>query len=249
MYGGGGSLWYSVAMFTVDTSDIKRMERELKGFAHRAFPYATRQTVNDAAFGTMRQARQNVRMGMTTRNKHTLGSIRVNQSRTLQVSQQAAAVGSVADYMERQEFGGTRASKGREGVPIPTSYSSGEGMAARPRKRMPRRPNRIRNVRLSNKRTRGSRKQRNAAAVRMAATSGQRYVFLDLQKHRGIFRVLGGAKRPRVRMVWDMTRRTVQTPRNPWLLPAVRTVQPTIPRIYARNLRFQLKRNNLFRNR
>ena len=43
---------YSDGMFTMNDEDIKQLESDLKTFAIRAYPFATKNTVNRAAFTT-----------------------------------------------------------------------------------------------------------------------------------------------------------------------------------------------------
>lgn len=243
-------LWYYEDMgrhIDIDLRDIAQLEKDLGVFRKRALPYATRNTVNQSAFHAMREGRENIRASMITRNRWSEQSVRVNSARTLRVERQEATVGSTVDYMELQEFGGVKRAKGREGTPIPTSYSAGQGMSSRPRLRLPRRSNQIRNIRLSSRGTRGSRRQRNLIVIRQAVASGQKYVFLDLGRRKGLFRVVGGKRRPRVRMVHDLSRRSVRIPRNPWLRPAVDETRPRVPEFYAESLRFQIRRLRIFR--
>lgn len=235
-------------MFRIQDKDVKRLENDLKAFRHRALPFATRNTLNQAAFTAMREARGNVGDDMVERNQYTRQSIRVEQARTLAISRQATAVGSTAGYMETQEFGGTEAKTGKEGVAIPTSYSAGQGRGAQPRTRLPRKPNKMANIQLRKRSKKGAgRKQQNLIAVKTAAANGHKYVFLDLGRRKGIFKVTGGKRRPKVQMVHDLTEQSVTVPRNPWLSPAVERTKHQIPRLYADSLRFQLKRYNLFR--
>lgn len=235
-------------MFGVDTKNIKQMERDLKTFASKAYPFATRKTVNDAAFQAQRIARVDVKDNMTNRNRFTVQSIQVEQTRTLQVSRQAAVVGSIADYMEDQEFGAVKSKTGKEGVTIATSYSSGEGENAQPRTRLPRKPNRMQSIALQKRRKKGSsRKQQNFIAIRQAAATGRKFVFLDLGRRKGIFRVTGGKRRPKIKMVHDMTKQSVVIPKNPWLKPAFDETTRMLPAFYADALRFQLRRRNIFR--
>lgn len=235
-------------MFGVDTKNIKQMERDLKTFASKAYPFATRKTVNDAAFQAQRIARVDVKDNMTNRNRFTVQSIQVEQTKTLQVSRQAAVVGSIADYMEDQEFGAVKSKTGKEGVTIATSYSSGEGENAQPRTRLPRKPNRMQSIALQKRRKKGSsRKQQNFIAIRQAAATGRKFVFLDLGRRKGIFRVTGGKRRPKIKMVHDMTKQSVVIPKNPWLKPAFDETTRMLPAFYADALRFQLRRRNIFR--
>lgn len=235
-------------MFAVDDKNIKNLESDLKTFAIKAFPFATRNTVNAAAFAAQKIAKTDVRMNMINRNRFTEQSIRVEQTRTLQISQQASSVGSIADYMEDQEFGSVKSKGGKEGVAIATSYSAGQGENTRPRKRLPRKPNTLANIQLQRRHKKGSnRKQQNIIAIKQAAISGRKYVFLDLGKRKGIFKVVGGKRLPKIKMIHDMTKQSVIIPKNPWLKPAFDESVRMLPAFYADALRFQLRRRNLFR--
>ncbi len=238
-----------MSVFDIEVKQIKQFESDLKTFASRAFPFATRNTLNSAAFFAQTKAKIHVKEDMTLRNSFTLKSIIVEQTGTLRVSQQAAIVGSTADYMEDQEFGTVNIKKGKVGVRIPTSYSAGLSESARPRTRVPRGANKIKNIRLTrSSRTSKSRKQRNFLAILNAVETGQKYVFLDLSRSKGLFKVVGTKKRPRIKMVHDLSRQSVRIPRNPWLAPAVEKAQKQLPKIYLDSLIFQLKRNNLFKD-
>lgn len=234
-------------MFISDFKEIENLVADLERFNKKALPFATRNTVNTAAFKARALSQENIRNSMVTRNKFTERSIRVEQTRTLQVNRQEAVVGSTADYMEDQEFGATKRSDGRHGVRIPTSYSAGQE-GSQPRTRLPRGPNRIQRIRLKNKRKAGkTRQQRNTAAIREAAQSGSKYVFLELARRKGIFKVIGGKRKPKIKMVHDLTDKSVTIPRNPWLAPAVAETTKLIPDIYRDSLQFQVDRLDLFR--
>lgn len=234
-------------MVKIDDRELKELEADLKTFAHKAFPFATRNTLNVAAFAARSHAQENIRGSMITRNKFTERSVQVDKARTLNVSRQAATVGSTADYMETQEFGGTKTGEGG-GVAIATSYSAGQAQSSQPRTRLPRRANKLANIQLRKKHKRGStRQQRNLIAIREAAGSGRKFVFLDLGKRRGIFKVTGGKRRARIKMVHDLSRRSVAIPKNPWLLPAAERTRTEIPGIYKESLLFQKRRLQLFK--
>ncbi len=234
-------------MFSINTREIWKLEGDLKAFNIRALPFATKSTINGTAFKAQALGRKNVEAKMIERNRFSKQSIQVNQAKGLRISTQEAATGSIADYMETQEFGGTESKKGKHGVRIATSYSSGEGENAQPRKRLPRKPNRIQNIRLKKKgKTGNSRKQRNLIAIREAATSGRKYVYLKLDRRKAIFKVVGGKRKPRIKMVQDLSSQAVTIPKKAWLRPAAMKARETIPERYAEALRFQLKRLGLF---
>lgn len=234
-------------MFAINTNDVRKLEDDLKTFARQAVPFATRKTLNDSAFAARAIAQADVRGSMVNRNRFTVQSIQVGMAKTLQIARQEAVVGSIADYMEDQEFGAVKAKKGKEGVQIATSYSAGQGENGQPRTRLPRKANSMASIQLSKRRKKGSsRKQQNLVAIQQAAATGRKYVFLDLGKSKGIFKVIGGKRRPKIKMVHDMSRDSVVIPRNPWLAPAFNEALRMQPAFYADALRFQARKHNLF---
>jgi hypothetical protein len=234
-------------MFDIQDKEIKRFESDLKTFAKQAYPFATRNTLNSGAFKAQQFAKENIRGRMTTRNNFTEQSVRVEQERReLNVRRQQALVGSTADYMDEQEFGGTKTKTGKHGVAIPTSEASGEGPNAFPRRKIVRKPNKLSVMTLTRRRAGASRKQRNRVAIMEAISTKRRFVFLDLGRRSGIFRVLGGKKSPRLRKLWSVSKPSVVIPRNPWLAPAVKRVEPLMAGFYKKSLEFQLKRRGLF---
>ena len=241
-----GVFRYTIGMITINDTQIRKYERDLKTFAERAYPFATRQTINSAAFKAQGKAKENVRNDMVLRNRYTEQSIRVNKAGTLNVARQIATVGSIADYLERQEFGGTKHSQGSGNVAIATSYSAGQ-KGQRPRTKLPVRTNRMMSIQLQKRRKVGKNKrQQNLIAVREAATSGRKFLYLDTGRRKGIYRVTGGKRKPKIKMVQDLTRSSVVIPKNPWLAPAVRDTEQYMPSIYVEALRFQLQRNRIF---
>ena len=236
------------------SSDLN-YEDHLKAFADRAFPFATKNALNSAAFKARELWQRDINVKMITRNKFTERSIQVEQSRTLTVSRQSATVGSTAPYMDEQEFGGTKRKTGQEGVALPTSYSAGQD-GQQPRTKLPRKPNNIRNIKLQ-RRGRKAKSRKHAIVIKMqdAISTGKRLIFLDLGRKKGIFRVIGGSRNfkrgiPRgakLRMVYDMSEQSVTIPRNPTLQPAVDRTSILMPDLYIKALKFQLQRQGLFK--
>lgn len=242
-------------MIEIDVKELIKLEADLKKFAARALPFATRQTINQAAFETMRGYKAAARNEMVLRNKWTEKSIQVEKSKTLRVSDQAAVVGSIAEYMSTQEFGGTERGDRGKHKPIATSYAAGQGEHAQPRTRLPRKPNKLSNIQLRRLQGRKAktRKQAMIFAVQEAVLSGERTVYLDLGRRKGIFRVIGGRKKfkrgwpkgAKIKMLWDLSRQSVRVPRNPLLGPATTSVQQKMPGYYIDAIRYQLKRHKI----
>ncbi len=243
-------------MFKFDNAALERYERQLTNLYERALPVANRFFLNDAAFAIARQSKQNVREGMTLRNQWTERSIRVERAKGNVIKHQRSEVGSIEEYMHDQEFGAVETKKGKHGVAIPTGWSAGQE-GQKPRTRLVRKANKMRSIKL----TKGSggsvsrSRRRNAALVGEAVESKKRFVYMDLGRRKGIFKVIGGRKSKkdgkvrgaRVKMVHDLSHKVIRTPANPWLSPATDTVQPRFPRMYGRRLLEQIKRQRTFR--
>ena len=225
--------------FTVNAAQVRQLETKLRWLNHRGLPFAEIEAVNRAAFGAQKDARQELGGRMVLRNAWTERSILVRKA-NLQTME--AATGSTQQYMETQELGGREDAKGKHGVAIPTSVASGEGRGAKPRQRMVRRPNKMSNITLAPNASAFSRKQRNAIAVREAIRTGRRYIFLDLQRRKGLFRVYGGKRKPRIEMIHDLSSKSVTIPRNPWLMPVATKQAAAMPRYYAAALERQIAR-------
>ena len=81
-----------------------------------------------------------------------------------------------------------------------------------------------------------SKRQRNAVAISLAQRAGRKFVFLELERRKGIFRLSGGKRRPRLDLVWDLSRPAVRIPQSGTLERALRSILPTLPRIQERAL-------------
>lgn len=231
-------------MFNFDDKKVKEFERQLEKMAKRAFPFATRQALNDTAFHALVIGRKIVDKKMILRNKWTLKSLGVEKTRTLDMRRQETVIGSRAEYMERQEFGGVKRTKGRHGVAIPTPDSSGEGTSG-PRRRMPKPSNAMRNIRLRHIKTGRGNEPRNMRAGRIVSTAAQeriRFVFLDLGRTKGVFRISGSKKRPRVRLMASTSKKYVRIQKNPWLWPTAERASKRTVVFYRKALRIQLQR-------
>lgn len=243
-------------MFSIDDKKIKRMEKDLKLFAKRAVPFATKSTLNGLAFETRKNSQKLIKRRMVNRNKFTYNSIRVVQTKSLNVNTQAAIVGSIAEYMDEQEFGGQKTRKGKHGTPIPTSYAAGLSLNAQPRTKLAKKPNKLQSIQLKRKRAKGSNKQALIRKVQNAVDTGDRFIFHDFRgnKKKGVYRIIGGKKNTkkgwpkgaRMRLVWDMSKQSVNIPKRPWMKPSVRRATSKTEKIYEQALLFQLRRNNVF---
>ena len=223
-------------MIQIDMKEIKKLERTLEQFRVKAIPSANVVAKNSLAFITAAEYRKNAQDKLTLRNKWTLRTIGVNKAKF--GTSGPSRVGSTADYMEKQEFGSQEVKTGKYGVAIPTSYSAGQAEGSKPRLKAPKKINRMESITLGNRRRKGNRKQANLQAIK----SGEKFVFLDLRKTQGIFRILGPKKRPKIKMIWDLSRKTVRNPANPMLKPAADLAVKRGPEEYLKALQFQVSR-------
>ncbi len=228
-----------------ESRDAERLERELGEVAKQAVPHGVRNGLNKVAFEARTEWQEQLGSRMVLRNNYTARSILVDKATGTNLETMRSVVGSVADYMGLQEDGGTVASKGKHGVTIPTPVSSGEGRGANPRKKLVRRPNRLSSIHLGSRLSTSNRKQRNAASIRQAIASGRKYAFLELERRKGLFRISGGKRKPKVDMVWDLTRKAVTLPKNATLEPTLSRISTRIPHHLAEAMVEQLRRRKV----
>lgn len=225
---------------------LRKLEKDLETFAKRALPFAVRNGLNDTAFAARKEWVGQVGKVFTLRNKWTEKSLRVEKAAGRNLETMQAKVGSTLDYMAEREQGGTQATRGKHGVPLPTSGAAGQGKRRVPRTRAVQRKNYLAAFSVQKKPVRGGRQRRNAAAIAMAARAGGGVVFLDLGKTRGLFRVegrKGGGLR--VRMIYDLSRRTVRTKPYPTLAATLSALTPRLPAIQAEALLAELRRHKV----
>lgn len=235
--------YVDITMFEFEMTDVEKFEKKLKKISKTAIPFASKNMLNAVAFATRAESAKNLEQKMVLRNAFSKKSLRVEKTNTLKISQQESITGSIAPYLEKQEFGYTETKKGSHGVPIATTYASGEGEKARIRRRLPRKPNKMANISIRRK----AQKVSNVDAIQHAAASGRKYVFLELKRSKGIFRIVGGKRKPRLKMVWDLSRPSVVAPANPWLGPATITASKQMGAIYEKSLMFQMNRLGITR--
>jgi len=228
-------------MFRIDTKDLDRFARDLDHFAKKSLPHASRNAINSGAFQLRREWIKEQDRRFIVRNSWTARSIRIEKARGTNVRQMEALVGSTEQYLADREFGETKSPHGKHGVPIPTLAARGGS-----EKRLIRKPNRMHNIRLTDRASNArSRRQRNAIAIRQAVASKQKYVFLELEETKGIFRIMGGKRKPKLRMVWDLSEPSVSVEPMPTLGPALDELEPMMAPIYLQELIQQAKRNRV----
>lgn len=221
------------------------MQRELQQMSKRSVPFAARETVNKLAFEGRRLWGLEMQRALTLRNRYTQSRALVEPARTLRMSEMEARLGHTEPYMRTLEDGG-REQAAKQYRPIPTEHAAGQaqGSLTGGRKRPVRRANVITTLgSLKGARRAGlGRKAQNAHAVRHAIKSGKRLALLDLGKRKGIYRVEGSLKRPRIRKLYDLSKRSTPVPKTPTLQRALSKVHVLAPGIAHRALVRQFER-------
>lgn len=238
---------------TVDTSDVEDYERRLNRYTRHGHAFAMRNTLNDLAFYTMRRGRHYVKENFLNRNRWTERSVQARKARGIDVNRMFSEAGSVEDYMADQEFGGIRRPHHGRTASIPSTSAAGQSISNIPRKRTVRRANRLDQIKLKSKRyerkTRGMReKQRAVVTMAIARREGEKFVYLQLpwgKRAKGIFRLMGSRRNPKIRLIHDMSRRYVVIKKRPWLNPATDDALKRGNKFYVRQARRQLRRAQL----
>lgn len=219
--------------FGLNAKQVTRFASDLKTYGKR-FGQINGMALNQTAFETRKQFVKNVEDKFTLRNKWTVKTIRFEKVRGFNPKTQFSVVGSTMDYMEDQEFGAVKKKSGKKGVAIPTTHASGESLGARPRSKRVQRPKQRAAIRLSRVRTKArSRGQKIFQTIRGVSERGSgKYAYLPFQRSPGIYRITGKKKRAKVRMVYDLSRRSVVIKKRPSLGPAVARITPRMPVFY-----------------
>lgn len=220
--------------------DLGPYIRDLEKVAKRAIPHATRNFLNNAAFEGRKLWQQEMRDRFTLRNNWTVKGVRVQKARGINPKTMEARVLHPDGYLYKQEYGGVER---RAAVPTPTA--AGQGRAGK-RTKLVRRPFKVGAIQLADRLKAGSRQQRNAAAVRMAAAKGRRFVYLEGAKKHGLFLIKGGKRNPRVEMLHDTTSGSHRVPPHPTLGPAISKLQGVAPKLMKAAVVDQLRRAKAF---
>lgn len=231
----------------IDTRELKQLELKLLRANKTGFKIAGEQTLNDLAFETRREAREQIERDFTVRNKWTV-SPRNNPIDKAKRGKPFAEFGSTLDYMAKQEEGFiSQPDRYTGAVAIPTPVASGErkgGARGKTiRKKPVRKPNRRNMLKMPSKRMKElPRRERNAALIQEAIKSKRRFIELERNGETNIFKVTGTKKKYRLDRLYKTEHRAVITPAKPWLAPATKKAYEQAPRFYMNRLDYQIKR-------
>lgn len=222
-----------------DTRELKRFQKDLIQLNRKGIPYAVKNSLNSLAFDARSEWQEGLRREFTLRNKFTESSIRVEKARGLDMRSMESRVGSIAPYMENQEEGGERRKGGKYGPPIPTN----DARTGKSPKKLVARPNKMSRINLAAKGLSKfkTKRQKIAVAASMAKRGGSKYAMIPLKNSEGIYKLSGGKRKLRMRMVWSMAKRSVFVPPNPTMKPAVTRAESRFLGHYKDALKSQLK--------
>lgn len=235
------------ADLSIELRGLDRMQRDLETMAKRAVPYAARETLNRLAFAGRKIWQEEMASSLTLRNQFTQRRVLVERASGSRMQEMQAVLGHTEDYVARLEEGkGERAR--RSGLPIATEAAAGQAKGSLPsgRKRPVRKSLIIRTLgKLKRQPKSLPRKARNARAVREAIKNGTRLAYLELERRKGIYKIMGGRKRPQIRKLYDLTRRATPRPRLPTLQRTLDKTLPQGPAIAHAALLNQLQRHHI----
>ena len=220
-------------MFSVDDRQVRLMAERLGKIP---LSIAQKNTLNKQARITQINAKLHVQKNMLIRNTWTVRSIRVDYAKD---RHGFAITGSTERYMMHQEFGYTD----HKHTSMATPFAGGESNRAKVRTRQVRKANRLANIKIRKTGTRsaGNQLQQNMATLREAKANGDKFVYLQYGRKRGIYKVFGTKRKPKARKVQDLTRKVAVIPKNPWLEPSRVSEQETKDIFFA-EMRKQVNR-------
>ena len=178
----------------IEIRGLEELEKGLEQLAERSIPYAARETLNRLAFVGRKIWQDEMASALTLRNAFTQRRVLVDRATGSRMADMQATLGHTEDYVRRLEFGlGERAK--RSGIPIPSEAAAGQAKGSLPsgRRRAVKRSLVIRVLGKIKRQSKSMpRKARNARAVREAIANGSRLAYLELDRRRGIYKIMGG---------------------------------------------------------
>jgi hypothetical protein len=214
--------------------ELRALQRDLKSFGKKEFAVINGMALNRTAFEARVEYVKTVKRIFTLRNRWTERSIRFQKVRGF--TNQFSEVGSIMNYMEDQEFGKTKTATGRKGVAIPSNAAANVARGTRPR---PRRvlPSRQRNkIRLHKASIKSKNRRQHVVATVQAAiqAKGRQFVYLPRlgKMTEGIYLISGGKKRPKIDLMYDLSRKSVKINASRPLNTTVDRIRPQMPIFY-----------------
>jgi hypothetical protein len=229
----------------VDTSDFKKLHRDLQTFAKRAFPYAVRNALTGCAFEARKVWQMEIRAAFTNRNAFTERSIRVEKATGVDVRGMKAVVGSVAPYMGDQEHGAVIRGGGKhKAIPAPGAA----GLKGGKRTKLVRPQFRMGAINVNHPSlAKYGRRRQNAVVLAIAIRKGERFALLNRAtgRGRGLFEVKGLKRKAKTKLLWNVSKGSVRVQPEPTMRRAVLRSKNTFERITADAMIHQLKRYRL----
>jgi len=237
-----------MAIVKIDTRELQAFSKAMQRMQKEAPTDAVRAALNGLAADGKDKAKRSMQADFTLRNRWTENSLRTSQANQRNPKSMHSKVGSIQPYTATQEEGGKAKPTSGKHQTIPTLAARG-GNA----KRIPslgRKPGSTIPLRAQQdpKNPTGGPVQRMLVQAKYTLMTGSNYMYWDTGKRKGIFEVQGqfaprkarqstytkGAQRQKqkafsdlqIRMVYDITRSSVQEPKKTWMLDAIHMIRP-----------------------
>jgi hypothetical protein len=239
--------------FSFEIRGIKELVGDLRVARKQAIPHAVRDALNTAAFQGRKDWQGIIRRTFTNRNSFTARSVLVVKAKGTNLDRMEAVLGSVAPYMGDQESGATVRGRGSHKA-IPGPVAAGQAPGGK-RTRLVRSGSRLSDIKAIRGKGKGS-KQRNAIALAMAVRARKKHVLLRRPGGgQGLFTVSGGrrtwtgkafkTKSLKLRLLWDVSRRSVRVPPSHTLQRTLDGLAPRLPSMYLASVLQQLRRHKI----
>jgi hypothetical protein len=239
-----------MSTFRVDDGELLRMEKVLGELSSKGQRFAVRAVLNQVAYDAAGRARNEIRKSFTVRNNYTVRSVVYEKVPPGQKdpNKMVSVVGSMQEYMAKQEEGFTERSSGKHGVEVPTGETAGTPGAI-PRRKAVKRAFYRRGLKMSKgwgdaKTEKGLLMEK----VFMAMKSGRRVISATLKGLPGLWLLKGGRRGgrgwprgARLHLLYSMGKKSVAVKPTPWLSRAAKTAAAGTPELYRKELEKQIE--------
>jgi hypothetical protein len=258
-----------MAIVKIDTRELQAFSKAMQRLQKEAPTDAVRAALNGLAADGKDKAKRSMQADFTLRNRWTENSLRTSQANQRNPKSMHSKVGSIQPYTATQEEGGKAKPESGKHQTIPTLAARGGN-----RKRIPslgRKPgSKIPMVPYQEPKNHiGGPRQDMIVQAKYAARMWTKHFYWDTGKRQGIFEVQGqfaprkvrqstyapkgssGPKQKRsqfsdlqIRMVYDLTRSSVQEPKKTWMLDAIHMIRPDTTLAKAMASAFEKRKGN-----
>lgn len=234
-----------------DTMDVDKLVKILNEINKKGMPYAIKQSLDKAAFNTMKYMKENLDKEFIIRNTYVGRSMQYRRVNGKHIDNMESSAGSVLEFMGEQEEGFEKHGTGSTGgVTIPTTAVTNQYGSTRRTKAITQK-NQMKAIQLAESQKRN---KSTIAKIYAARAQGKKEIFIDKKtdqwkRKTGVYRVIrwrkkkrGWPKGAKLRMIFSLEEKSIRVRPHEWLEPAIKHALPLMHKYFRDAVIEQIQR-------